>query len=115
MPDVRLSQLERDHRSLSNRVDGISRTCEKIKTTQETWKETMCNVHTDQLNEVQSELKSDALMIEDLKSKLGNKWPSLIASIIGGTLAMIPLVILFFTILLPAMKSIEAVARVNGG
>ena len=106
----RLEVLERDHRELDNKVGGISRIVAELTS----WKRDVCPIRKADVDTLQREVQVVQKAQERINRKLDSKWPSLIASMIGGAIILVPLVAFIVTIILPAIHSLEAVAATLG-
>ena len=110
----RIDRLETDHRDLRVKVDGMSRGLERVKRDQVNLFDGLCKEHRKDTNDL--EIKVDAMKtsINDVERKQDNKWPSLLASMIGGAMMLVPFVVLLFTLILPALKTLDAIAQTQG-
>lgn len=110
----RFDTLEQDHRDLRTKVDGISRGLERVKRDQSNLVDGICKTHRKDTDDLETKVDKMKDKINEIDRKQDNKWPSLLASVIGGAMMLVPFIVLLFTLLLPALKTLEAVAQVQG-
>ena len=110
----RIDLLERDHRDLRGKVDGISRRLEGVERDQTNLLRTTCKVHKKDIIDLKKDGVDMRKSINIIERKQDNKWPSLLASVIGGAMILIPFIALVITVLLPALKTLDAIAQTQG-
>ena len=110
----RVDLLEQDHRDLRVKVDGISRGLEGVKRDHSNLANILCKQHRKDTDDLDVKVEIMSKSIHSIERKQDSKWPSLLASVIGGAMMLIPFIVLLFTLLLPALKTLEAITQVQG-
>jgi len=111
----RLDLLEQDHRDLSVKVDGISRGLEGVQRDHSNLVRGLCRSHRKDTDDLEGEVEDMKKSINLIERRQDSKWPSLVASVIGGAMMLIPFIVLVFTMLLPALRTLESIAGVPNG
>lgn len=104
MSDPRVDRLETNCDKLNTQVQGISRRLERIEATQENFAVNVCAIHRVDIDKLSSSLDKVKEDINLLDKNQNNKWPSLIASLIGGAVTILAFLGLFFTLIMPAVR-----------